>query len=131
MGEAVPLSAFQSTKSIKQQEKMTMYWYALFVKTGLEQKAVDEINAGWSVESIKPFIPMYDVKFRKAGKVLYERRRLFPGYVFVESKLCSFDFYNATSQLISKSRHIIKLLAYDQNSDSPDYIFEMKKKRDR
>ena len=34
-----------------------MFWYVLFVKTGHEEKAVEEINKLWQIENSMAFIP--------------------------------------------------------------------------
>jgi len=102
-----------------------MNWYVLFVKTGHEQKAVAEIGNTWNLCGIKVFTPMYDAKFRKQGRVLTEKRRLFPGYVFIESQLAGTDFHLATRPFVTTSQHALKLLRYGKNYES-DLSFEMK-----
>ena len=95
-----------------------MDWHVLFTKTGYEQKVADEIANNWRVDGIKPFIPMYDVKFRTQGKVIADKRRLFPGYVFIESEIGASDFWNATRNFIGNSRHILALLRYGNDHEN-------------
>jgi transcriptional antiterminator NusG len=60
---------------------LTVFWYALFVKTGYEHKMVKEIERVWRMEETQPFVPMYDTKFKHSGGVVLQKRVLFPGYV--------------------------------------------------
>ena len=78
---------------VELQEVDEMAWYAMFVMTGHEHEVADIISNYWRVDGVKPFVPMFDVRFRKAGKVLSETRRWIPGYVFLESELSGLDFY--------------------------------------
>jgi len=94
-----------------------MDWHVFFTKTGYEPNVVRDITNIWRIDGIKPFIPLYDVKFRSHGKVTLEKRRLFPGYVFVESKVAPKDFWYATRDFIGNSRNILKLLTYDNDFD--------------
>jgi transcriptional antiterminator NusG len=95
-----------------------MNWYVLFAKTGYEQKAVDEISRAWKIDDLNPFIPTYDMPFRRAGKVSLEKRLLFPGYIFIESEINEKEFYVAVRQFIVQSKYALKLLHYGGFSDS-------------
>ena len=92
-----------------------MFWYVLFAKTGHEEKAVKEINRLWQIENLITFIPMYDAKFRKQGKLISEKRKLFPGYVFIETEISGSDFYTAVRDFISRSKYLLKLLSNCKN----------------
>ena len=86
-----------------------MSLYVLFVKTGYENNVIREITRFWNIEG-NPFIPMYDAHFRKAGKIVVERRRCFPGYVFIESEIGGLDFYVSVRSLVWRSEHVVKFL---------------------
>ena len=101
-----------------------MYWYALFVKTGQEHKVLLEIDKIWKIEGIKPFVPVCDTHFRKAGRVYSEKRRLYPGYVFVEAEYRGLEFYELTHLFILRSEHALKLLRYGGKNYEGD-PFEM------
>ncbi|MCL2050343.1 MAG: antiterminator LoaP [Lachnospiraceae bacterium] len=103
-----------------------MFYYILFGKTGYEQKIVNEINKHWRFDGLKPFIPMYDARFRKAGKVCLEKRRLCPGYVFIESEISGTEFYLAAYPYIVRSENAFKLLRYGLGHDN--LSFEMNAK---
>ena len=103
---------------------MTMSWYVLFVKTGDENRSVYEVNKVWQIDGIRPFIPMFDAKFRNSGKVFLEKRRLFPGYVFIETEMSGIEFYMTIRRLVVRSDHMLKILRYG-NMDS-DCSFVMK-----
>ncbi|MCL2591925.1 MAG: antiterminator LoaP [Defluviitaleaceae bacterium] len=102
-----------------------MFWYVLFVKTGCEQKVVSEIEKIWTVEDMRPFIPTYDAKFRKFGKVILEKHKLFPGYVFIESAITGTEFCKAIHPTIERSKNVLKLLRYSRDYES-DVSFQMK-----
>ena len=101
-----------------------MNWYVLFVMTGYEQKILDEISRTWRIDGLNPFIPMYEAIFKNAGRIHKEKRRLFPGYVFLESDIAGTDFYMAARPYIIRSEHSLKLLRYGRGVD--DKAFEMK-----
>lgn len=97
----------------------------LFVKTGYEEKVLKEMASIWSFdESLRPFVPMFDARFRKGGKIRTEKRRWMPGYVFIESELSGIDFYCLSRPLILWSEHALKLLRY--GNSFLDTSYEMK-----
>jgi len=87
-----------------------MYWYVLFVLTGYEQRVANEITHTWPIDGIKPFVPMYDARFRRAGKVILEKRRWTPGYVLVESPQKGLDFYLSIKPFIARSEYTLRML---------------------
>ena len=101
-----------------------MFWYVLFVKTGYEQKIKSEISNIWKLENSKPFVPMYEVRFKRGGRIYPEKRRMCPGYIFIESEMPGVDFYNMTRQLILRSENVLKLLRYGHIAEGKN--FEMK-----
>ncbi|MDR1617342.1 MAG: hypothetical protein LBR98_10175 [Syntrophomonadaceae bacterium] len=103
-----------------------MFWYVLFVKTGYEDKVVNEINKTWKgkVGELRPFVPKRDSKFRKADKVILEKCRLFLGYIFIETEIAEAKFAASTYSLITHSEHALKLLRYGQSNTR--FTFEMK-----
>ena len=101
-----------------------MFWYTLFVKTGKEEKVVDEVRL-WKIPDLNPFVPVYDAMFRRNGIVTPEKRKLFPGYVFIEAPMPSEDFGLASAPYISRSPSTFKLLRYGGSYESGT-SFEMK-----
>lgn len=118
-GEAMPIK--------KREESKCMYWYVLFVKTGSEQKTAGEIAARWRLESSRPFVPMYEATFRRAGVNRPEKRLLCPGYVFVESELGGADFYGSARPHIRDSENALKLLRYGDGDNAGGRAFEMRR----
>ena len=102
-----------------------MFWYVVFVKTGHEHKVVTEINKAWKTNDFMPFVPMYDAKFRKGGIIIPEKRRLFPGYVFIETQLGGTEFCLTANPFISGSQNALKILRYGRHYES-DISFQMK-----
>jgi len=95
-----------------------MYWYALFVRTGFECEIVKEIENIWQIVDTKPFIPTYDAKFRKSGIDISEKRKLFPGYVFIESSKAGSEFWNVAQNYVYSSRNALKILSYGAAYDN-------------
>ena len=100
-----------------------MAWYALFVMTGYEHEVANIISRKWRVDGLRPFVPMFDAHFRKAGAVLSEKRRWIPGYVFLESEMNGLDFYLKTKPYVSYTEKALKLLRY--GNGHMDLSFEM------
>jgi len=100
-----------------------MAWYALFVMTGYEHEVANNILRLWRLDGLRPFIPMFDARFRKAGKVLKEKRRWIPGYVFLESEATGLDFYLQVKPHILLTEKALKLLRY--GNGYMDSSFEM------
>jgi len=96
-----------------------MYWHVLFVRTGLEHKAVDEINHLWRLDGLLPFVPMHEVYFKKD---IFKKQRLFPGYVFVESVVNGAEFSINTYEWIARSKYSIRILRYGGHEN---FSFEM------
>ena len=86
--------------------------YALFVMTGYEHEVANVISRSWRVDGLKPFVPMFDARFKKAGVVLSEKRRWIPGYVFLESEISGLEFYLQIKPYISRTENALKLLRY-------------------
>nr|WP_205516952.1 antiterminator LoaP [Paenibacillus sp. SYP-B3998] len=90
----------------------------MFVRTGKEQK-VKELFYEWlDTDVCKPFVPLQERLFKVAGTVKKELKPLFPGYVFIESKLSILEFITHTNVVISNSRDIIRLLRYSKSEAS-------------
>ena len=100
-----------------------MAWYTLFVATGYEHKIERTISLFWRIDGLKPFIPMYDTRFRRAGKIITAKKCLIPGYVFLEADVDGLDFYMLVRPLIARTEYALKLLKYGQ--DFSDESFEL------
>ena len=101
-----------------------MAWYVLFVKTGYEDYMAQQISRTWQINGLKPFVPVYDSYFKKGGKLLPEKKRCVPGYVFIESDISGIDFYIATKPFINSFKNSFKLLRYGDGN--LDQSFEMR-----
>ncbi len=63
-------------------------WYVIQVIGGHEQKVLRQIEKMVNIQTYKQvFIPTYEIKKRYAGAWQLCREVLFPGYVFVETKI--------------------------------------------
>jgi len=103
-----------------------IFWYVLYVITGSEKKAVNEIDKVWKISEINPFIPERVDYFRKQGSELTEKNLLFPGYVFIETQISAIDFFTMTSRKIQRSKFMRRLLSYNNSYDYSDYSFAMR-----
>ena len=102
-----------------------MPWYVLFVTTGYEHKIANVISRFWDIDGLRPFVPMYDARFRKAGKVILEKKRWFPGYVFLESDTRGLDFYLSVKPYLARSERTLKLLHYGNCNDHLNKSYEV------
>lgn len=93
-------------------------WYILFVFTGREHHISNKINQHFHNGCLISFIPMRELFFKKSGKVHKRQITMFPGYVFIETKLCSKEFlkhlWPVTKTL---SNDIIRLLRYGDSDE--------------
>jgi len=100
-----------------------MAWYALFVMTGQEHKVASTISRYWQIDGLRPFVPMFDARFKKANKVLSEKRRWIPGYVFLESEMSGIELYMQIKPHVSRTESALKLLRY--GTGNTDLSFEI------
>jgi transcriptional antiterminator NusG len=87
------------------------YWYVLFVLTGKEHEAERDLRRTFEKEEISPFLPTVEKYIKTSSGAHKENHLMFPGYVFVETELEGAVFRNRSSDVIRKSKHIMKLLA--------------------
>ena len=95
----------------------------MFIKTGYEEKVINEINGTWKMNEMKPFIPLYDMPFKRYGIITIEKRRFFPGYIIIESEMPGVKFVIETRDLIERSRNMFRILKY--GDDYQDSSYEM------
>ena len=95
------------------------YWYVFYVKTGTENRVVQDIarfadSAGFNSETVLPFCPESEIYYRaaknKTAGNTYKKRPLFSSYVFVETALPAQDFLREFGSFIYTSNDIIRLL---------------------
>jgi len=101
------------------------YWYILHVKTGREQAVKYEIERRWKMEDVAPFIPVAETMFRRGGVVKKERKRMFPGYVFLESGLGPAELRANVRGRVAYSNSIFRLMRY---GDSDEYAMREEEK---
>lgn len=103
---------------IPEDDGFKCWWYVLFVKANTERRVICEINQFANALSIQnkvePFIlesEQYyrNKKYQKLGNK-YQKRPLFPGYVFIETDISDERFLELFSSYIYKSESIIKIL---------------------
>lgn len=89
-----------------------MHWFVVFVKTGKEKEAVDELRKVLDQERFYSFVPLKELLYKKSGFVRREIHVLFPGYIFVEtednSEACPDELFNA----VKKSSFCHRVLNY-------------------
>jgi len=94
-----------------------VYWYVLFVRTGAEEKIVDQLKDNLGVEGYTPFIPKKSCVFRRQGKKSVFQKICFPGYVFVESKLPAMEFFGRTFPVVYQIKDAYKFLSYSERGN--------------
>ena len=101
-------------------------WYIFFVVTGQEESIANQLNFHFQNELFTAFVPLLETLFKKSGRVDKEIKVMFPGYVFVEAELGEDDFVKYTSQIMSVSKNIIRLLNYGSSKRIALYETERK-----
>ena len=92
-------------------------WYVIQTKTGLEEELVAKLKEVMPEESCKNFlVPMFEEVIRTGGKSRISSRRIFPGYVLLESDSPE-DLFTAGSRLGSGG--FMKVLGYDGEASDP------------
>ena len=89
-----------------------MFWYIFFVRTRSEYQVEQIFKRRLDTEIFRPFVPIQERLFKRAGKIKKEITPLFPGYVFVESELSGRDFLIRTRDLMRVSCAVVGLLRY-------------------
>jgi transcriptional antiterminator NusG len=74
--------------------------------------------------NISPFVPMCEFKFKKKNEFIIEKRRFFPGYVFLESDMEGYELVSRSNIFISRSEYIYKFLMYGHGN--LDWIYNMR-----
>lgn len=67
-------------------------WYAVFVRTGEEEKVKERLNYRFN-DRLRILVPKRKIKERKNGAWTYVIKTLFPGYVLVYGKIAIEEYY--------------------------------------
>ena len=93
-------------------------WVIVFVRTGSEKKLVGKLKNILNREEYLPFFPVKEAPYRSKGVVTKINKSLFPGYVFIETKIePKLIAKNLRPVLLENNcnKDIIKLLHYGSN----------------
>lgn len=93
------------------------FLYVFWVKTGQENKAINEIKAVFCYEA-SPLQLFVETFFRKEGKITKEIRPAFPGYIFVATGISNDEFIVRAKKCVSTSKSIMRLLCYGDTNDA-------------
>jgi transcriptional antiterminator NusG len=85
-----------------------MNWYAIFVETGFEEAVQQYLY--FSLTDLHSLIPKRIVPEKRNGKFEKALKKLFPGYILVQTKLNDEVYLN-----IKHIPHLIKVLGYETN----------------
>lgn len=100
------------------------WWYVLYVRSNTEHKVAESFQKSfirkglqYKLEAFCPESEKYykDKQYRIMGKI-YQKRPLFPGYVFIETNMPSDIFQSEFYDVIYNSTDIIRLLRYGASS---------------
>lgn len=124
------------------------WWYVLYVRSNAEHKVVESFQKSfirkglpYELETFCPESEKYykDKQARTMGNT-YQKRPLFPGYVFVETNMPSELFQSEFYDVIYNSADIIRLLRYGASHEIAlrqeerqrfEYLFKGKRCLDR
>ena len=91
--------------------------YVFWVKTGLEEKAAEEIKTAFNDEVT--LLQLYVERFfRKQGKVKKVIYNAFPSYVLIVTKISNEQFIIRARECVCKSNAIIRLLCYGDTDEA-------------
>lgn len=68
-------------------------WYALFVATGQEDDVKERLKFRFDENELKVLVPKRKMRERKNGKWDYKLRILFPGYVLLNGRIQTDEYY--------------------------------------
>ena len=91
--------------------------YILFVKTNKESRVIEQLRRDFGNSSLVPFIPMVEKVFKSSKCLIKEKKAMFPGYVFVESKMASEEFRDSVSVFIRNSSDVVRILTYGESDE--------------
>ncbi len=79
-------------------EETTAAWYIVHTQTGHEEKIKDKIDRDVKAQQLEDsilqtLVPTEEVREVKQSKVIHHKRKFFPGYVLVEMKLTSENYW--------------------------------------
>lgn len=101
------------------------WWYVLYVKSNTEHKVAESFQKAYNQKGLNYQLEAFcleseryysDKSNRKIGKT-YQKRPLFPGYVFVETNMPSSEFCACVYDIIYNTSNIIKLLRYEGTNE--------------
>lgn len=101
-------------------------YYILFVKTQKEEEICDGINKSYTSELLFAFTPKTVIARRKP-KPGPQLSVLFPGYVFIRSKLYAHEFMKTINIYITRNKQIYKLLGHNNPDTMALNTFETEK----
>ncbi|AEI40430.1 Transcription antitermination protein nusG [Paenibacillus mucilaginosus KNP414] len=91
---------------------LVMSWYALFVKTGYESNTKKWLDARYDRALLHCVIPRRKVPEKRGGKEYHVVKTLFPGYVFVQTKMNVHLYYQ-----FKENPFIYRTLNYQNRRD--------------
>jgi transcriptional antiterminator NusG len=89
--------------------ELNLQWYALFVKTGEEERMRQYLDMLLPDENRKILIPKRKLLERRQGKVYECVRTLLPGYVLIKANMDIDFYYN-----LKKMPNLLRILKDDQ-----------------
>ena len=95
-------------------------WYVMSVLTGKENSSVEDIrvyNIEKSIDHILPFVPTRETFFKKNGDIKKETSIMFPGYLFIETSIGTYDFFNYVKDLRRKLHNTMTVLKYGESNE--------------
>jgi transcriptional antiterminator NusG len=92
-------------------------WYVLFVRTGAEERLVEQLKYEFGENDYFPFVPKKTAIYRRKGVKSEFQQICFPGYVFLESDKSAEDVMNDSRDIIYKQRDAYRFLNYGEKHE--------------
>jgi len=89
-----------------------VYWYVLYVRTGWEEKLVDELKYRLIDNEFRPFVLKSTHVFRRHGEKSLFQKVCFPGYVFIESNKPPEKFVARMFGVVQPIKYVYKILRH-------------------
>ena len=86
--------------------------YAFFTRTGKEKEAAKEIRKFYVEKSVNILNLSVEMLFKSHGKVSYEVKPIYSGYLFITTPMSNEEFILSSKECIKRSNNVMKLLQY-------------------
>ena len=92
-------------------------WYVLYVRSGAEERVVEQLKIEFSCNVGSIFIPKKNAIYRRKGQKSEFAQKCFPGYVFIESNKTADVILSTMMSVVRKMKDAYYFLYYGDKKD--------------